>query len=52
MDERSTEAGLPGEDSGALMVPPDDEGMPTPRAVEQVKEAEGLPSGDIPRDSD
>ena len=52
MDERSTEARLPGEDGGALMVPPDDEGMPTPRAIEQVEEAEHLPTRDVPPDSD
>ena len=52
VDERSTEGLLPGDDSGALMVPPDDEGMPTPRAVEQVKEAEERPRGDVPPDSD
>ena len=52
MDERSTEARLPGEDGEALMVPPDDEGMPTPRAVEQVEEAGDLPTGDVLPDSD
>ena len=50
MNEPSVEGRVPEEDAEALMVPPDDEGMPTPRAVEQVTDAEDLPSDTIPPD--
>ena len=52
MDEPSVEGHVPGEDSETLMVLPDDEGMPTPRAAEQVTEVDALPTGDTPPDSD
>ena len=48
MDEPSVEGRVPDENAAALMVPPDDEGMPTPRALEQVTEVEELPRGDMP----
>ncbi len=45
MDHEPTADRMPEPDRDALMVPPDDEGMPTPRAVEQVAEAEDLGTG-------
>ncbi len=46
MDERSVEGHMQDDDAAAAMVLPDDEGMPTPRALEQMTDAEELPSGD------
>ncbi len=45
MDHEAAADRVPEPEREALMVRPDDEGMPTPRAVEQVAEAEELGAG-------
>ena len=45
MNDQSAEGRVPEEEGAALMVPPDDEGMPTPRALDQVAEVQDLPTG-------
>ena len=52
MDESSIKDRVPDEEAAALMVPPDDEGMPTPRAIDQVAETQDLSSGDVAPDHD
>ena len=52
MDEPKVEGRVPDEEAAALMVPPDDEGMPTPRALDQVAEDQELSRGDVAPDRD